>query len=143
MYLWLGRNCNEVFIRDVLGCPDYASIPASLTVIPELETAASERTRAFVSWLQESRGFCAAFYVLKDDLSRVVAWSRTVLNPPSPTTSSCSTSSNSCPNRTEPGLVNTVDLVRRDAAPPSRHVTNLSHLPLASHSLWCLKWGWG
>lgn len=37
------------------------------TVIPELETAASERTRAFVSWLQESRGFCAAFYVLKYD----------------------------------------------------------------------------
>lgn len=37
------------------------------TEIPELETAASERTRAFVSWLQESRGFCAAFYVLKYD----------------------------------------------------------------------------
>ncbi|XP_017348103.1 protein transport protein Sec24B isoform X5 [Ictalurus punctatus] len=69
MYLWLGRSCNEVFIRDVLGCPDYTSIPASMTVIPELETAASERTRAFVSWLQESRGFCAAFYVLKDDPS--------------------------------------------------------------------------
>ncbi|XP_053095166.1 protein transport protein Sec24B isoform X2 [Pangasianodon hypophthalmus] len=69
MYLWLGRNCNEVFIRDVLGCPDYTSIPASMTEIPELETAASERTRAFVSWLQESRGFCAAFYVLKDDPS--------------------------------------------------------------------------
>ncbi|XP_060757186.1 protein transport protein Sec24B isoform X3 [Neoarius graeffei] len=69
MYLWLGRNCNEVFVRDVLGFPDYTSIPASLTEIPELETAASERTRAFVSWLQESRGFCAAFYVLKDDAS--------------------------------------------------------------------------
>lgn len=39
------------------------------TEIPELETAASERTRAFVSWLQESRGFCAAFYVLKYDCS--------------------------------------------------------------------------
>ncbi|MCJ8739595.1 hypothetical protein PDJAM_G00049110 [Pangasius djambal] len=69
MYLWLGRNCNEVFIRDVLGCPDYTSIPASMTEIPELETAASERTRALVSWLQESRGFCAAFCVLKDDPS--------------------------------------------------------------------------
>ncbi|TSK87426.1 Protein transport protein Sec24B [Bagarius yarrelli] len=69
MYLWLGRSCNEVFIRDVFGCPDYTSIPVSMTDLPELETAASERTRAFVSWLQESRGFSAAFYVLKDDPS--------------------------------------------------------------------------
>ncbi|KAM9457408.1 protein transport protein Sec24B isoform 1-T1 [Clarias gariepinus] len=69
MYLWLGRGCNEVFIRDVLGCSDYPSVPVSMTEIPMLETAASERTRAFVSWLQESRGFCAAFYVLKDDAS--------------------------------------------------------------------------
>ncbi|GAA6092873.1 protein transport protein Sec24B isoform X1 [Tachysurus ichikawai] len=69
MYLWLGRSCNEMFIRDVLGCSDYTSIPVSMTDLPELETAASERTRAFVSWLQESRGFCATFYVLKDDPS--------------------------------------------------------------------------
>lgn len=30
MYLWLGKDCNEVFIKDVLGCPDYTSIPASM-----------------------------------------------------------------------------------------------------------------
>ncbi|XP_027027583.2 protein transport protein Sec24B isoform X3 [Tachysurus fulvidraco] len=69
MYLWLGRSCNVLFIRDVLGCNDYTSIPVNMTDLPELETAASERTRAFVSWLQESRGFCATFYVLKDDPS--------------------------------------------------------------------------
>ncbi|KAK2829111.1 hypothetical protein Q7C36_017101 [Tachysurus vachellii] len=69
MYLWMGRSCNEMFIRDVLGCSDYTSIPVNMTDLPELETAASERTRAFVTWLQESRGFCATFYVLKDDPS--------------------------------------------------------------------------
>nr|XP_024659884.1 protein transport protein Sec24B-like [Maylandia zebra] len=26
-YLWIGKCCNEMFIRDVLGCPNYASIP--------------------------------------------------------------------------------------------------------------------
>lgn len=33
MYLWLGRSCNEVFIRDVLGFPDYTSIPASMVSV--------------------------------------------------------------------------------------------------------------
>uniref|UniRef100_W5K921 SEC24 homolog B, COPII coat complex component n=1 Tax=Astyanax mexicanus TaxID=7994 RepID=W5K921_ASTMX len=69
LFLWVGKCCNEVFIRDVLGCPNYASIPPNMTEIPELETAASERSRAFVSWLQESRAFPAAFYILKDDPS--------------------------------------------------------------------------
>ncbi|XP_066498556.1 protein transport protein Sec24B isoform X2 [Hoplias malabaricus] len=69
MYLWVGKTCNETFIRDVLGCSNYASIPNNMTEIPELETASSVRTRAFVSWLQESRPFSAALYVLKDDPS--------------------------------------------------------------------------
>uniref|UniRef100_A0A8B9KDU8 SEC24 homolog B, COPII coat complex component n=1 Tax=Astyanax mexicanus TaxID=7994 RepID=A0A8B9KDU8_ASTMX len=69
LFLWVGKCCNKVFIRDVLGCPNYASIPPNMTEIPELETAASERSRAFVSWLQESRAFPAAFYILKDDPS--------------------------------------------------------------------------
>ncbi|XP_072549207.1 protein transport protein Sec24B isoform X2 [Salminus brasiliensis] len=69
MYLWVGKCCNESFIRDVLGCPNYASIPLSMTEFPQLETASSERSRAFVSWLQESRAFPAALYVLKDDPS--------------------------------------------------------------------------
>ncbi|XP_035382170.1 protein transport protein Sec24B isoform X1 [Electrophorus electricus] len=69
MYLWVGKCCDEMFVRDVLGCPDYASIPPDMTEIPALETTASERTRAFVSWLQEARAFCAAFCVLKDEPS--------------------------------------------------------------------------
>lgn len=69
MYMWVGKSCNEVFIRDVLGCSNYTSIPTNMVELPTLETMASERTRAFVSWLQESRGFSAAFHVLKDDPS--------------------------------------------------------------------------
>lgn len=29
-YLWIGKCCNEMFIRDVLGCPNYASVPANM-----------------------------------------------------------------------------------------------------------------
>lgn len=29
-YLWIGRSCSEMFIRDVLGCANYASIPPDM-----------------------------------------------------------------------------------------------------------------
>ncbi|KAG7462002.1 hypothetical protein MATL_G00197230 [Megalops atlanticus] len=67
LYLWVGRCCNELFIRDVLGCPSHASIPQNMTQIPELDTPTSERTRAFLSWLQETRPFAPVLAVVKDD----------------------------------------------------------------------------
>lgn len=69
MYLWVGKCCNETFIRDVLGFPNYASLPSNMTEIPELQTTYSERTRDFISWLLESRTFHPAFHVVKDDAS--------------------------------------------------------------------------
>uniref|UniRef100_A0A672S2J9 SEC24 homolog B, COPII coat complex component n=1 Tax=Sinocyclocheilus grahami TaxID=75366 RepID=A0A672S2J9_SINGR len=69
MFLWVGKCCNETFIRDVLGYPNYASLPSNMTEIPELQTMYSERTRAFISWLLESRTFHPAFHVIKDDTS--------------------------------------------------------------------------
>ncbi|XP_016307572.1 protein transport protein Sec24B-like isoform X1 [Sinocyclocheilus anshuiensis] len=69
MYLWVGKCCNEMFICDVLGFPNYASLPSNMTEIPELQTTYSERTRAFISWLLESRTFHPAFHVVKDDAS--------------------------------------------------------------------------
>ncbi|XP_052430571.1 protein transport protein Sec24B isoform X3 [Carassius gibelio] len=69
MYLWVGKGCNETFIRDVLGFQNYASLPSNMTEIPELQTTYSERTRAFISWLLESRTFLPAFHVVKDDAS--------------------------------------------------------------------------
>ncbi|XP_074505144.1 protein transport protein Sec24B isoform X2 [Sebastes fasciatus] len=68
-YLWIGKSCNEVFIRDVLGCPNYASIPPNMSHIPELETLLSERVRAFLDWLQDNRAFCSTIHVVKDDAS--------------------------------------------------------------------------
>ncbi|KAL1261606.1 hypothetical protein QQF64_006871 [Cirrhinus molitorella] len=69
IYIWVGKCCNETFIRDVLGFPNYASLPSSMTEIPELQTTYSERTRAFISWLLESRTFSPSFHVIKDDAS--------------------------------------------------------------------------
>lgn len=68
-YLWIGKLCNEMFIRDVLGVPNYAAIPPNMTQIPELETPLSERVRAFLAWLQDGRTFASMLYVLKDDAS--------------------------------------------------------------------------
>ncbi|KAJ8269361.1 hypothetical protein COCON_G00119680 [Conger conger] len=69
MYLWVGKSCNEPFIRDVLGCQNHASIPQNMTQIPDLDTPSSERTRAFLNWLMESRPFIPILYVVKDDSS--------------------------------------------------------------------------
>lgn len=68
-YLWIGKCCNEIFIRDVLGCPNYASIPPNMSHIPELETPLSERVRAFLDWLQDNRAFSSTIHVVKDDAS--------------------------------------------------------------------------
>ncbi|XP_029368766.1 protein transport protein Sec24B [Echeneis naucrates] len=68
-YLWIGKCCNEMFIRDVLGCPNYASIPPNMNHIPELETPLSERVRAFLDWLQDNRAFSSTIHVVRDDAS--------------------------------------------------------------------------
>ncbi|XP_070692891.1 protein transport protein Sec24B isoform X2 [Pempheris klunzingeri] len=68
-YLWIGKCCNEMFIRDVLGCPNNASIPPNMSHIPELETTLSERVRAFLDWLQDNRAFSSLIHIVKDDAS--------------------------------------------------------------------------
>ncbi|XP_077388931.1 protein transport protein Sec24B [Festucalex cinctus] len=68
-YLWVGKCCNEMFIRDVLDYPNYASIPPNMTRIPELRTLLSERVRAFLDWLQDNRAFSSILHVVKDDAS--------------------------------------------------------------------------
>ncbi|XP_074530562.1 protein transport protein Sec24B isoform X3 [Halichoeres trimaculatus] len=68
-YLWIGKCCNEMFIRDVLGCPSYSSIPPNMSHIPELETTLSERVRALLDWLQDNRAFSSMVHVVKDDAS--------------------------------------------------------------------------
>lgn len=68
-YLWISKCCNETFIQDVLGCPNYASIPPNMSHIPELQTPLSERVRAFLDWLQDNRAFSSPIHVVKDDAS--------------------------------------------------------------------------
>ncbi|KAM3937800.1 protein transport protein Sec24B isoform 2-T2 [Leptodactylus fuscus] len=66
-YLWIGRNCDTNFLNDVLGFPNYASVPQKMTQLPELDTVASERTRNFIAWLKQDRPLNPVLYVLKDD----------------------------------------------------------------------------
>ncbi|KAG7219179.1 hypothetical protein INR49_006338 [Caranx melampygus] len=57
MYLWIGRNCHPNFLSQVLGVPSYAAVPENLYLLPELDTAESQRTRAFIGWLRDQRPF--------------------------------------------------------------------------------------
>ncbi|CAN9501145.1 unnamed protein product [Ophioblennius macclurei] len=67
MYLWIGRNCNPNFLTQVLGVPSYAAVPENLYQLPELDTAESQRTRAFVVWLRDQRPFHPSLHVIRDE----------------------------------------------------------------------------
>ncbi|KAM6970287.1 protein transport protein Sec24A [Aplochiton taeniatus] len=67
LYLWIGKNCNPHFLTQVLGAPNYGAVPQNLTVLPELDTAESQRTRAFIGWLREQRPFYPSLHVIRDE----------------------------------------------------------------------------
>ncbi|XP_017275434.1 protein transport protein Sec24A isoform X2 [Kryptolebias marmoratus] len=67
IYLWIGRNCHPNFLTQVLAVPNYAAVPDNLYVLPDLDTAESQRTRAFVGWLRDQRPFFPSFHVIRDE----------------------------------------------------------------------------
>uniref|UniRef100_H3DF95 SEC24 homolog A, COPII coat complex component n=1 Tax=Tetraodon nigroviridis TaxID=99883 RepID=H3DF95_TETNG len=69
IYLWIGRNCNPVFLTQVLGVPNYAAVPDNLHLLPDLDTAESQRTRAFVGWLRQ-RPFFPSLHIIRDESQR-------------------------------------------------------------------------
>ncbi|XP_051021875.1 protein transport protein Sec24B isoform X3 [Acomys russatus] len=66
-YIWIGKGCDNNFIENVLGCPDFAAIPQKMTHLPELDTLPSERTRSFITWLRDSRPLSTALHLVKDE----------------------------------------------------------------------------
>ncbi|KAG5843285.1 hypothetical protein ANANG_G00149170 [Anguilla anguilla] len=67
MYLWVGKNCNPNFLVQVLGVPNCAAVPQNMNQLPELDTAESIRTRAFLGWLREQRPFFPVLHVIRDE----------------------------------------------------------------------------
>ncbi|KAF4015093.1 hypothetical protein G4228_006290, partial [Cervus hanglu yarkandensis] len=67
LMLWVGRNCGQNFLSQVLGVENYALIPQTMTDLPELDTPESARTIAFISWLREQRPFYPILYVIRDE----------------------------------------------------------------------------
>ncbi|CAB1413823.1 unnamed protein product [Pleuronectes platessa] len=67
IYLWIGRNCHPNFLSQVLGVPSYAAVPENLYTLPELDTAESQRTRAFIGWLRDQRPFFPSVHVIRDE----------------------------------------------------------------------------
>ncbi|KAM5340796.1 protein transport protein Sec24B isoform 2-T2 [Glossophaga mutica] len=66
-YIWVGKNCDNSFIEEVLGYPNFASVPQKMTHLPELDTLSSERTRSFITWLRDSRPLSPVLHVVKDE----------------------------------------------------------------------------
>ncbi|XP_061441405.1 protein transport protein Sec24B isoform X2 [Rhineura floridana] len=67
LYIWIGRSCDNNFIKDVLGYPNYSAVPQKLTQLPELDTLSSERARSFISWLKDSKPLSPVLQVIKDE----------------------------------------------------------------------------
>ncbi|XP_027460960.2 protein transport protein Sec24A isoform X3 [Zalophus californianus] len=67
LMLWVGKNCGQNFLSQVLGVQNYALIPQIMTDLPELETPESARIIAFISWLREQRPFFPILYVIRDE----------------------------------------------------------------------------
>ncbi|MBZ3869795.1 Protein transport protein Sec24A [Sciurus carolinensis] len=67
LMLWVGKNCAQNFLTQVLGVQNYASIPQTMTDLPELDTPESARTVAFISWLREQRPFFPILYIIRDE----------------------------------------------------------------------------
>nr|XP_047922332.1 protein transport protein Sec24B isoform X3 [Anser cygnoides] len=66
-YIWIGKNCDNNFIKDVLGYPNYASVPQKMTQLPEVVALSSERTRSFIAWLRDNRPLSPVLQVIKDE----------------------------------------------------------------------------
>ncbi|KAM9678068.1 protein transport protein Sec24B isoform 3-T3 [Trichechus inunguis] len=66
-YIWIGKSCDNNFIEDVLGYPNFASIPQKMTHLPELDTLSSERARSFITWLRDSRPLSPLLHMVKDE----------------------------------------------------------------------------
>ncbi|XP_014640084.1 PREDICTED: protein transport protein Sec24B isoform X5 [Ceratotherium simum simum] len=66
-YIWVGKSCDNNFIEDVLGYPNFASIPQKMTHLPELNTLSSERARSFITWLRDNRPLSPILHVVKDE----------------------------------------------------------------------------
>uniref|UniRef100_A0A8C0K0L5 SEC24 homolog A, COPII coat complex component n=1 Tax=Canis lupus dingo TaxID=286419 RepID=A0A8C0K0L5_CANLU len=67
LMLWVGKNCGQNFLSQVLGVQNYALIPQTMTDLPELDTPESARIIAFISWLREQRPFFPILYVIRDE----------------------------------------------------------------------------
>ncbi|XP_051834135.1 protein transport protein Sec24A isoform X1 [Antechinus flavipes] len=67
MMLWVGKNCGQNFLSQVLGVPNYASLPLYMTYLPDLDTAESARIGGFISWLREHRPFFPVLYIIRDE----------------------------------------------------------------------------
>ncbi|XP_078215667.1 protein transport protein Sec24A isoform X7 [Callithrix jacchus] len=67
LMLWVGKNCAQSFLSQVLGVQNYASIPQPMTDLPELGTPESARIITFISWLREQRPFFPILYVIRDE----------------------------------------------------------------------------
>ncbi|XP_011609656.2 protein transport protein Sec24A isoform X2 [Takifugu rubripes] len=79
IYLWIGQNCNPIFLTQVLGVPNYAAVPENLNLLPDLDTAESQRTRAFIGWLRDQRPFFPSLHIIRDESQRKASFMQNMI----------------------------------------------------------------
>nr|CAB3265935.1 protein transport protein Sec24A [Phallusia mammillata] len=67
MFLLVGRQSPQAFIKNVLGAPQFSNIEEPMYSIPELENPTSELFHSFIEWLRENRPHHAPIRVIRDD----------------------------------------------------------------------------
>uniref|UniRef100_A0A4W6CGM9 SEC24 homolog B, COPII coat complex component n=1 Tax=Lates calcarifer TaxID=8187 RepID=A0A4W6CGM9_LATCA len=61
-YLWIGKCCNEMFIRDVLGCPNYASVPPNMVSETNEQLSVQEISSSLFFSLRDDASAKATFF---------------------------------------------------------------------------------
>ncbi|KAF7996308.1 hypothetical protein HCN44_001940 [Aphidius gifuensis] len=67
IFIYIGKNIDPIFCANILGVPNYSSIPEEMYQLPELDNEDSERLRNFVFFLQEEKPYYAPMQIIRDD----------------------------------------------------------------------------
>ncbi|XP_022902983.2 protein transport protein Sec24A [Onthophagus taurus] len=65
--LFICASVSQGFLKDVLDCNDFNSIPEDFYEFPTLDNAANRRMQMFLNYLNDEKPFLATFQVIKDN----------------------------------------------------------------------------
>lgn len=67
LYIYLCRGLHQMLLERIFGVTRLQDVDETITELPELENAESERLRTFVSWLNSGKPYQAPIKVIRED----------------------------------------------------------------------------